>query len=192
MKVGDTISNYLVVSFSHKVGRNPYYNCMCINCGSYSQRAKSNLYAKKKALRRGYCHNCKSDKHPLYSTWKSMISRCNNPNNSSYKYYGGRGIRVCKDWENSFWAFVEDVGEKPEGKTLDRIDNNLGYNKGNCRWATPEEQMNNKRSNVSIPYRGGFVTESELARISGVNRTSIQARRRRGVVKGEDLIDGLV
>jgi len=74
-----------------------------------------------------------------------MIQRCTNPNHKGFRWYGDRGIAICKRWLNSFENFLADMGEPPEGKTLDRIDNNGNYEPGNCRWATKAEQSVTQR-----------------------------------------------
>jgi hypothetical protein len=86
-------------------------------------------------------------KHPMYGAWAAMINRCHNPNNSSYSRYGARGIIVCDRWRQDFRYFLADMGERPEGMTLDRFPDASGnYEPGNCRWATIHEQ----RSNLSV------------------------------------------
>lgn len=89
-------------------------------------------------------------KHPLYKTYHAMHDRCDNPNNTHYKYYGGRGISVCERWsgQRGFPNFLEDMGEKPEGYSLDRIDNNGNYEPSNCRWADKTTQQYNQRLSV--------------------------------------------
>lgn len=84
-----------------------------------------------------------------YQAWSAMRSRCLNPNHSNYPDYGGRGITVCDRWRDSFVAFYEDVGRRPPGHSLDRIDNDGNYEPGNVRWATAQEQAMNRRPRES-------------------------------------------
>jgi len=82
-----------------------------------------------------------------YASWSAMIQRCTNPNTWNYQNYGGRGIRVCPWWLHSFESFLSDMGRRPKGKTLDRHpDKNGDYEPGNCRWATPKQQIANRRT----------------------------------------------
>ena len=80
---------------------------------------------------------------PMYNAWRTMRARCSNPTHENYRHYGGRGIRVCARWE-SFENFLADMGERPEGKEIDRINNNGHYKPGNCRWVTHAENVRNR------------------------------------------------
>jgi hypothetical protein len=83
-----------------------------------------------------------------YSSWVNMRARCLNPRSKSFKYYGGRGITVCRRWHWSFPNFLKDMGPRPESTTLDRINNDGNYEPGNCRWATAKQQQSNKRKKI--------------------------------------------
>lgn len=96
------------------------------------------------ATKHGHTWRGPKGRSPTYSTWEAMHRRCSDPNHESYPYYGGRGIKVCDEWRD-FAVFLKDMGERPEGKTLDRLDNGGNYCKINCRWATPSQQNANKR-----------------------------------------------
>lgn len=118
---------------------------------------------------------------PEYNIWRSMLARCKNPNLECYANYGGRGITVCDRWQESFEDFIADVGSRPSPlHTLDRIDNNAGYEPGNVRWATQDEQNRNKRSNhfLTIDNRTQCVTD--WAREFGVPISCFYGRTRRG------------
>ena len=84
-------------------------------------------------------------KMPEYSAWLAMRQRCYNPKSQRFKYYGGRGIKICSRWLTSFDNFIEDMGRRPKGKSLDRIDVDGDYEPNNCRWATQTEQIVNRR-----------------------------------------------
>lgn len=115
-------------------------------------------------------------KNPIYNVWSLMRQRCTNPNAANYINYGGRGITVCDRWK-SFQAFYEDMGDRTSEKhTLDRKDNELGYFKENCRWATVDEQQNNRRNSVFIEAFGQKLTQSQWSRKMGVTRDMINHR----------------
>lgn len=100
-------------------------------------------------------------KHPLYDLWKGMRQRCSNPNADNYHHYGGRGIKIDPSWLD-FWVFVSDVGERPTGYMLDRIDNDGDYCKSNCRWASYHDQARNKRNTYRTPKGAAVDVSKEL------------------------------
>lgn len=119
----------------------------------------------------------------LYAVWNSMKRRCNSPSTPAYEDYGGRGIKVCSVWDNSFPAFRDWAlanGYNPNAKrgkcTLDRIDVNSNYCPDNCRWVSMQEQGENKRNNINIEVDGVIHTLTEWSRIMGISRFAIQYR----------------
>lgn len=114
-----------------------------------------------------------------------MIARCEAKAGSGYRYYGARGIKICDRWRNSFEAFLADMGPKPSPKhSIDRIDNDGPYTPKNCRWATAQEQANNRQNNHIVIYRGRTITLSNAMRAAGVdvaaNRLTVYKRLKRG------------
>lgn len=124
---------------------------------------------------------------PTFNSWESMRARCSNPLSAHYAIYGGRGIRVCQRWSDSFQAFLDDMGERPAGTTIDRIDNSGNYEPGNCRWATPTEQARNKRNNVVLEFDDKSLCVPEWAERTGLPQHVIRSRLRRGWTVPETL-----
>ena len=127
---------------------------------------------------------------PTYNTWSLMKNRCNSKTSRDYIHYGNRGITVCSRWSESFECFLEDMGEKPEGKSIDRIDNNAGYKPSNCRWATSSEQGRNKRTTkLSIEVARAIRKDSrkykDIASEYGVSTSCVGAVKRNETWKGE-------
>lgn len=122
--------------------------CKCDCGGTYiarGQRLRSGEIRSCGCLILKHGHSSHDNRSPTYRSWHMMLQRCTNPNALNYRNYGGRGIIVCERW-NNFCNFLEDMGVRPEGMTLDRYPNNNGnYETGNCRWATPKEQIDNRR-----------------------------------------------
>lgn len=125
-------------------------------------------------------HVANRRRSPTLNTWSNMIGRCTNQNRPDYAYYGGRGITVCERWRESFGAFLSDMGVKPPGTSLDRIDNAKGYGPDNCRWATRHEQMQNTRGTRLIEFNGQTMGLNAWARSLGINKQSLADRLKRG------------
>ena len=121
-----------------------------------------------------------------YNVWAQMLSRCRNPNLKWFHRYGGRGISVCEKWHD-FREFYADMGEKPPGLSIDRIDNDGNYEPGNCRWATKKEQMLNRSVTLTVEYGGRVMPVAELAERHGLSRKLVQARLARGLSVDEAL-----
>ncbi|MCK5601423.1 hypothetical protein KAR91_06135 [Candidatus Pacearchaeota archaeon] len=114
-------------------------------------------------------------KTPTYISWVAMLQRCNNPKGPAYHNYGGRGIKVCDRWLK-FENFLCDMGERPEGMSIEREDNDKGYELGNCKWATVKEQSRNRRTNRRLTYNGETKTVVEWSETVGISAGIIGSR----------------
>lgn len=176
---GETFGNLTVgCQLQNENGRAMWY-CTC-TCGGFK-------IIDSKALRTGKTASCGclrlthglSGTHPLYRTWLSMRDRCKNPNNKHYRHYGGRGVRVCDRW-NDFALFAEDVGDRPRGTSIDRVDNNGDYEPSNCCWATPFEQAQHTSRTRLISAKGKTMTLAMWARELGMDSSAILNRISKG------------
>lgn len=157
--IGERFGRLAVVAEAPRSGGKVRWECLC-DCGSKIVATTSNLRTahtascgcmrseinSRRAIERNtvHGHNKVGGETPTHRSWASMLKRCSNGNHKSFKDYGGRGIKVCDQWRN-FETFLADMGERPLGRTLDRIDVNGNYDASNCRWATLSEQQKNKR-----------------------------------------------
>lgn len=158
-----------------KAERARYWLCLC-DCGKKKEIRNDHLrnkkirscgcLAKEITRKRSVTHGMSNTR--TYMAWTNMKTRCNNPSKHDIKNYGNRGIIVCKRWLNSFENFFSDMGEPPEGKSIERIDNNKGYSPENCKWATRKEQMRNTRYNRMVSYRGQTRCVAEWAEVLGI------------------------
>lgn len=156
LALNDQVYGRLTLKFEvPKKGKHRYYLCLC-ECGKRVMASVSNIrsgntvscgcYKKdmiSKAVRK---HGKSGGKCREYNIWSGMKTRCNNPDRKDYKYYGGRGIKVCPEWSESFGVFFKDMGPCPMGLTLDRKETNGDYSKENCHWVTRAEQTRNRRA----------------------------------------------
>jgi hypothetical protein len=189
MNIGMKFGRWTIKKFLYETKhRDKYYLCVC-DCGTEKE---VNLKSMKRGLstscgcRRSevttvrsirHGHSKRINKSSEYRAWCNIRNRCLNHNVKSYKDYGGRGIKVCDAWLNSFENFLKDMGEKPSEKhTIDRIDVNGNYEPSNCRWATTVEQSRNKRNTVLISYDGKSLTLSEWSELTGVKRSTLSMR----------------
>jgi len=118
---------------------------------------------------------------PEYKAWHAMIHRCTKKDDKNYHHYGGRGIGVCERWSVSFEAFYQDMGPRPNPSySLDRIDNNGNYEPNNCRWATVQEQGNNRRTNTKITFKGQTMSIAQWSQVTGIDTSNLCKRIQAG------------
>lgn len=160
-----------------------FWKCVC-DCGSLPSVSHG-------ALQSGRTKSCgclQLDhvyKHGMHDTkehqaWRDMKIRCLNPKNKAYQNYGGRGITIHESWVNSFERFYQDVGPAEPGQWLERDDNNGNYEPGNVRWATRDEQQNNRRQTIKVEFAGKTLSLAQWAKEIGVSKQVLYDRRRAG------------
>lgn len=155
--IGRKFGKWLVVKYIGIHNKLQRFEVKC-ECGNIGIQLGSDLRRKKpRSTQCVTCHNRENATNNIthgmhntltYKIWSAMIARCSNPKATFYHRYGGRGIKVCERWVSSFENFLKDMGEKPEGLTLDRIDNDGNYEPYNCRWVTHKENCNNRKKRL--------------------------------------------
>jgi len=142
------------------------------SCGCFQKECMANAWRKNVTHGRSYTKE--------YKQWDSMKQRCLNPSHEFFDEYGGRGIKVCDSWLESFENFFADMGECPEGLTLDRIENDGNYEPGNCRWVSQGEQNRNKRGVVIMAFGDDQMCLAEWARRIGMHEDTLRRRIKTG------------
>lgn len=189
--IGKKMFNYTVVDFVKREGKSRYeLKCLC-DCGKIfyifpymfgkPMYKSCGCYKIKKSIEWHTTHG--GTHNPLYQEYLAMIHRCYKTDHNAYASYGGRGITVCDEWRenpNNFYAWVESVGGRPKGYTLDRIDNSKGYSPDNCKFVSMHEQSRNKRSNIQITHDGVTKCLTDWALEYDINNETARQRYHNG------------
>lgn len=162
--------------------RHTRWNCIC-DCGKLVTVRSSGIMTGDTrscgCLRRDLLNekSSKKSKMPEYGIYRSIISRCLNPNVKRYNNYGGRGINICQRWLDGFENFIADMGERPSVyHSIERIDNNGGYSPENCKWATMDEQAKNRSNNYFIEFGGERMILQDWSKRIGINHSNLKKR----------------
>lgn len=171
----------VVVERAGKLGRLTAWKCEC-DCGTTVIRTGTAIRQGRASCGCGRMHAVTHgmSRSGVYMVWAAMKARCSNRRNRFYPEYGGRGIKVCRRWMDSFESFIDDMGDRPPGMTIDRIDNNGDYCPANCRWATQSENARNRRSTRMLSHGGRSMCVSDWADATGISKRTILARLRYG------------
>lgn len=185
---GQKFGRLTAVSIVKRGGKCIYWKCKC-DCGKvvvlpalrfkYGNTRSCGCYRKEWMVNKftKHGHAPASGASPEYGAWAGMKKRCTNPKTKFFRTYGGRGIKVCKKWINSFPNFLKDMGRKPSEKhSIERINNDGNYEPSNCRWAVDVEQCNNKRTNRFLKFRGEIHTVAQWSRILNIKRSTLSSR----------------
>ena len=187
IKAGDKYNKLTAIKFIKKVKNSQQYWLFRCDCGNEKVISASKVKSShtkscgclinEGLIKRSRTHGMAHTKE--YNSWASMKARCLNKKNPNYKNYGGRGITVCNRWMK-FENFYADMGKRPKGKSIDRINNDKGYYKENCRWATRKEQNNNTRGNHLLTYKNRTQTVTQWISEIGINHSTFYSRLRYG------------
>lgn len=192
--IGEKFGRLTVVEFDRLQNHKAYWKCVC-DCGLVVIASGNNLRSgntsscgclrrettKARGLGNAKHNESHQNKTRLYTIWCGMRQRCSNPNKKYYNHYGGKGVRICDEWNNysvfKEWALANGYADN---LSIDRIDNNGNYEPSNCRWTTYLEQNNNRRSNVYLTYQGETKTMTQWARDKGIKPGTLCRRLKVG------------
>lgn len=191
---GMKIGRLLVLGFADRRGNKNllYWHCQC-DCGQKVDVSGNSLRSGSVKSCGCYQHECRVSRmskiattHGLsktreYTIWGKMKARCYNKNDTAYLNYGGRGIKICERWKNSFLSFFKDMGNCPVGFSIERIDNDGDYEPDNCKWASHKEQSNNRRSNIKIAAYGEIKSLKEWSEVLNIPEFRLYRRYACGV-----------
>jgi hypothetical protein len=166
----------IALNIDHQKNKIFFWKCLC-ECGNYCVISGCRL-------RKGKTKSCgcivKTQNNlstsSTYKSWSSMINRCHNEKNNRFENYGKKGIKVCDEWRNSFFKFLNDMGERPKGKSINRINNFGNYELKNCKWSTNTEQTNNKSNNYLISFYGKTQTLTQWAKEYNIGWSTLRKR----------------
>lgn len=159
----------------HEVDGATFLRWMCRSCGCYRDKISQESHT---------THG--KTNTPEYQVWLGIIKRTEDPTHQSWKNYGGRGLKMCDKWRNSFEAFLADVGLRPsKGHSLDRLNNSLGYFPENCAWKTSVQQARNRRNNHLITYKNETITLAEMTERLGFTKHMLRQRLNSGMTVEE-------
>ena len=182
IRAGDKFGKLTVERFAFMYNHKSHFKCIC-ECGKISFPCGTNLtngQSKSCGCRMGR-NIIHGKRYTLeYKSWQAMKDRCYNSNSPNYPLYGGIGRTVCERWRKSFPAFRKDMGERPPGTTLERINNDGDYGPDNCKWATMKEQRRNSKQNHVLEYNNKRMCITDWAKEIGISRYTLANRLRNG------------
>lgn len=188
VSIGSVFGHFTVVAGPVRKGRKAHWHCRC-DCGSDPRLVQETHLKTGRSqscgctrIRVSHGYASRTARRREYQAWAGAKARCFNPRNRQYGNYGGRGISMCHRWRGSFGAFIADMGECPEGLTLERKNTNGNYEPGNCVWATVREQIRNRRCSILVDDAGSKITLYEFARKNGLSYNALHHLvHRRGI-----------